>query len=471
MANRIYPDQARIARRGCGFSNMGDIILDFVSYNRRVVSDFSSLLNRGLSISQRELIQCVADESALRGLALYAVGGLPRDLWMGHEVSDLDLVVEGNAIELAGTLAAKYGGSITAHSRFGTAKWDLRGTRFGLDCDKDTLASAFRGRCHLDLISARSEVYHRPAALPRIKLGRISDDLRRRDFTINTLAIRLDEAHFGELRDDFGATKDLQQGIIRVLHSDSFRDDPTRMYRAVRYEQRFGFKIAGDTLALIPPARGLVESLSGPRIRHELDLILDEDRAVSMLTRLGKLGLLKPIHRALPAGQAAIGRVRLAAQSPPFPVRNWSRRNAAWLMWLMALSERQILLLGKRLHQGNAIQKELIALVGLSRSLKSIRRGQPSTWVAHLDGQAALTVYVAYLAARRGQRKRMLYRYLAEWRHVRPTMTGHDLHRIGLAPGPEYRRILGRLRDAWLDGLVTSQEEERRFLMKILHKK
>ncbi len=170
---------------------------------------------------------------------------------------------------------------LRVHEKFGTAKWFINNHSF------------------VDFVSARSEIYRHPAALPTVKMGTISDDLHRRDFTINTLAIRLDRDHFGEVLDEFAGTNDLQHGLVRVLHLHSFMDDPTRMYRAVRYEQRYDFKIAEETLALIPEARELIQKLSAQRIRHEIDLVLDEPNAASMLARLDELGLLKPIHPSL----------------------------------------------------------------------------------------------------------------------------------------------------------------------------
>ena len=247
---------------------------------------YSDLLETSLDKARLDLIRRVAEEATGGGLPLYMVGGSVRDLVLGRPINDFDIIVEGDAIALARSLSRKHGGGVTAHTKFGTAKWFLPGD---LKNDHDTL----------DLISARSETYRHPAALPTVQFGTIEDDLRRRDFTINAMAIRLDGVHFGELRDDLHGMDDLQKNVIRVLHSRSFIDDPTRMYRAVRYEVRYGFSIAEETLALIPEARTLVEKLSPQRIRHELDLILDESQAVSMLKRLDELDLLTCIHPGL----------------------------------------------------------------------------------------------------------------------------------------------------------------------------
>ena len=257
-----------------------------------------------------------------------------RDLVLGRRLNDFDLTVEGDAITLARSLASKHGGGVTAHAKFGTAKWFLPQN---LKPDAETHDT-------LDLISARSETYKHPAALPTVKPGSIADDLRRRDFTINALAIRLDGSHFGELRDDLNGLEDLQKEIVRVLHPRSFIDDPTRMYRAVRYEGRYGFRIAEDTLALIPEARPFVEKLSPQRIRHELDLILDEPNAVSMLRRLAELDLLAPIHPAL----ANFNQSNLATLKSDDPALQ--NRNSRWILWLMHLTDQEIEFLNERLH-------------------------------------------------------------------------------------------------------------------------
>jgi tRNA nucleotidyltransferase (CCA-adding enzyme) len=229
------------------------------------------LLEKSLDTTQLKLLHLVRDNATQRGSPLYIVGGSVRDLLLGRRLNDFDLIVEGDAIALARSLASQYGGAVTVHTKFGTAKWFLP-----KNWKPDTEAHDA-----LDLISARSETYKYPAALPTVKLGSIADDLHRRDFTINALAVRLDGPHFGALRDDLNGAEDLRKGMVRVLHPRSFIDDPTRLYRAVRYEGRYGFKIAEDTLSLIPEARPFVEKLSALRIRHELDLILEEPKAAS----------------------------------------------------------------------------------------------------------------------------------------------------------------------------------------------
>ena len=411
--------------------------------------DFKSRLESTLSTERLRLLHLVRDEATQRGLSLYIVGGSVRDLILGRRLNDFDLIVEGDAVKLARSLASKHGGTITAHTKFGTANWLLPDR---LKIDHPTL----------DLISARSETYKHPAALPTVKLGSIADDLGRRDFTINAMAIRLDGLHFGELRDDLNGMEDLQKGIIRVLYPHSFIDDPTRMYRAVRYEGRYGFKITEDTLALVPEARPFVENLSAQRIRHELDLILEEPNAVSMLKRLNELELLSIIHPAL----ATLSQSNLATVNSDDAVLQ--NRNSRWILWLMHLPGQEIEFLNDRLHFPADLLKILHSAASLNANLTAVVGLKPSTAVEFLESYSIKALEVLSSVAQDEEIKNILMKYLAEWWYVKPKTTGHDLKKRGIPPGPKYTEILRRLRAAWLDGEVKSEDEEKKVLDNML---
>jgi tRNA nucleotidyltransferase (CCA-adding enzyme) len=413
--------------------------------------NLSELIERSLSKDRLDLLHRLAEEAEARQMPLYIVGGSVRDLVLGRRLNDFDLTVEGDAIALARSLASKHGGGVTAHQKFGTAKWFLPEP---LKTDHDTL----------DLISARSETYKHPAALPTVKLGSLGDDLRRRDFTINALAVRLDGSHFGELRDDLNGLDDLQKGMIRVLHPRSFIDDPTRMYRAVRYEGRYGFKIAQDTLALIPQARPFVEKLSAQRIRHELDLILEEPNAVSILKRLDKLDLLSVIH----PGLANFNQSDLATvKSEEAVLQN---RNSRWILWLMHLKDQEIEFLNERLHFPADLLKVLHSAALLKANLTAVVGLKPSKVVEFLESYSIKALEVLSSAVQDEEIKNILTKYLSEWWYVKPKTTGHDLKKRGIPPGPKYTEILRRLRAAWLDGEVKSEEEEKTLLNKLIEK-
>ena len=411
--------------------------------------DFAERLKHALGEDRLRLLELIIEESTRLGYPLYIVGGSVRDLVLGRPLNDFDLTVEGDAIALARALMARHRGGVTAHTKFGTAKWFLPEN---LKAGHDTL----------DLITARSETYKHPAALPTVKPGSLDDDLRRRDFTINALAVRLDRSHFGELRDDHNGLNDLQKGIIRVLHPGSFIDDPTRMYRAVRYEGRYGFRIAEDTLALIPDARPLVERLSAQRIRHELDLILDEPNAVAMLKRLEELDLLVPIHPSL----SDFDRSNLARVQSDDPVLQ--NRNSRWTLWLMHLTDQEIEFLNERLHFTAALLKILRSASLLHANLPAVIGLKPSEAVEVLEGYSLKALEVFSIAVQDQEIKKILTQYLTEWWYVKPKTTGHDLKKHGIPPGPKYNEILRRLRAAWLDGEVKTEEEEKKLLKTIL---
>lgn len=409
----------------------------------------SELLKASLGENRSRLLQFVMEEANGRDVPLYLVGGVVRDLALGRPLKDFDLTVEGDAIALARSLAAKQGGGVTAHTKFGTAKWFLPKE---LKEDHDTL----------DLVSARSETYKHPAALPTVAAGRIEDDLRRRDFTINAMAIRLDGDHFGELRDDLRGMDDLQKGRIRVLHPGSFLDDPTRMYRAVRYEGRYGFKMTEDTLALIPEARPFVEKLSPQRIRHELDFILDEPNAVAMLKRLDELDLLAAIHAAL----GNFNQSNLATVKLDDPVLQ--NRNSRWLLWLMHLTNQEIEFINERLHFTADLLKMLRSAALLETNLPALNGLKPSQVVELLEGYSIKVLEVFSRALPEEGQKEILNKYLSEWWGIKPKTTGHDLKKRSIPPGPKYSEILRRLRAAWLDGEVKTEDEEKKLLDTIL---
>ncbi len=380
-----------------------------------------------------------------------------RDLLLGRPSTDFDLVVEGDAIAFARGLSGRYGGHVTAHTRFGTAQWFM----------------PTPGHLALDFVSTRSESYKHPGALPAVTPGTLQDDLGRRDFTINTLAMRLDGEHWGELHDELGGLQDLRQGLLRVLHPASFMDDPTRLFRMVRYEQRYGLHVAPETLSLVAPALPLVNLLSADRVRHELDLILEEDLAAAMLDRLANLELLSSIHPAVPWDRSTRARfLRATDRLPESPIKflpsNSDKAFLAWHFWLMVLSEEDLLALENRLHFHAKLLHSLQAAAVLYRDLSSLAGMQkPSQVVARLDDLPVTAAYAVYLAVPAGQARRNLQNYLEIWRGLKPVTTGHTLMKRGLQPGPRFQHILTRLRQAWLDGEVHSELEETKLLEKL----
>ena len=416
------------------------------------------------------LLRLVADEAAARGLPAYLVGGVPRDLLLGRKSTDFDIVVVGNAIPFARALARKHGGRATVHEKFGTAVWIrpiLDDSIF--DAEKPNIEYRIS---NIDLISARRETYAHPAALPDVTPSTLDDDLQRRDFTINTLAIRLDGEHFAELYDPFNGAADIAAGIIRVLHSGSFLDDPTRIFRAVRYEQRYGFTIAPETLALVPAAQTQVAVLSAERVRHELDLVLEEPNAASMLARLEALGILKAVEKALPWGQDLRERLEAGLSASAAPEWDLTLRYAGvpfkhvlgFSLWLLDLSPAEIDAIQARLAFPSAVLESVRAAARLRVDLPALSESAPSKWVERLRGVPLTAIYAVFLVSG----EKALETYASHWQHIHPQTNGETLKVLGLPPGPAYKKILQRLHNAWLDGEVTSAEQENILLQKLL---
>ncbi len=400
---------------------------------------------------KQNLLSDIAAQAESLGMPCYVVGGFVRDLLLGQPINDFDIVVEGDAIQLGESLVKIYGGKLTPHYKFHTAIWYLPSR------EAFTLYPL-----SLDLITARSETYSRPGALPTVKPSTIDDDLRRRDFTINAMAVRLDGDHFGELLDPLNGQSDLEQKLIRVLHPHSFMDDPTRIFRAIRYEQRYSFNLESATYTLInPEAFVILEKLSGERIRHEFDLIFEEDNSYQMILRAGDLGLFKWIHSEIPVFNNAYSDflemdTRLDIQA--------SRTTMGYMLWLMDLSEAAVLSIAKRLDFTSDLTHAAWAASQLKKSLPFLVNSKPSVWVSALEKLPLLSIYVVYLVCG----EKALLDYLSFWRHVKAHITGEDLKARGLEPGPRYGEILTALRAAWLDGEINTEKEEMELLNRLL---
>lgn len=454
--------------------------------------NLANRLEIALPTARLILLKAVARSAHDQRAALYIVGGFVRDLLLDRPSLDFDLVVEGDAIRLAKTLAQDYGGRVTSHARFGTSKWHINNIRTALleklapeseDNSSPKINNTNRSAPRpedlpdsLDLISARTEFYTYPTALPTIERGSIKLDLHRRDFTINTLALRLDGHHYGQLHDYWGGLNDLNQGLVRVLHSLSFVDDPTRMLRAVRFEQRFKFQIEDRTLELIKDAIPLLERVSGDRIRHELDHILEEDLAYKMLSRLDDLDLLAAIQTKLVWDNWLSERIQEVAETEPEEEWNLDSTGVKLRSWLgyiflmMRLSPTSARKVAKRLKLSRSLVDEIIAAQQLWQNLPSILAGKTSQIVNRLDLVPPFALYANYLASPDDEGRRLIWEYVFNWRMVGPLTNGHKLRQLGLPPGPAYRNILRTLRDAWLDGKINSTEEENSLLEMLLPK-
>jgi tRNA nucleotidyltransferase (CCA-adding enzyme) len=441
-------------------------------------------LDAALPPARLALIRAVAAKGFEQHMAIYVVGGFVRDLLLNRPSPDFDVVIEGDAIALANILADCYGGRLITHGRFGTAKWTIAEIRTPL-AEALSLSAPVQAATtlqptdlpdSLDLISARTEFYDYPTALPAVERSSIKLDLHRRDFTINTMALRLDGRHYGELYDYWGGLRDLRRGLVRVLHSLSFVDDPTRMMRAVRFEQRFDFQIEERTLQLIGEAREMIRHVSGDRLRHELNLILMEERPAAMLARLQDLNLLSSIHPALAWSDdftPALEQVLRGKIDPrwilPEKLGNLPlRQGLGFLTWLMAFSIPDALSIAQRLRLPNDIQECFVAAKKLQEDLPGLVDAQPSQVASRLDQASPVALYLTSLFPLAAPARQLVERYRDIWRNTWPATNGDHLRQMGIQPGPHYRQILRSLRDAWLDGKITSVEEEKQLLQKLI---
>ncbi len=419
-----------------------------------------------------ELLNRIAEIAAEQKSALYIVGGFVRDLLLDHPSLDFDLVVEGDAIALAETIKERYGGRVTSHSRFGTAKWFIDKHQLTILGSTNKLRESLPET--LDFISARTEFYTHPTALPTVERGSIKLDLHRRDFTINTLALRLDGNHYGELYDYWGGLADLKGKLVKVLHSLSFVDDPTRILRAVRYEKRYGLQLDQRTEELLLEAKELLKRVSGDRIRHELDRIFDEENAAQMMDRLQQLTILKAIHtdlewdkklhrlvKSLP-GKEHPPEWKIDQEDNGLPIN----RDLMYTVWLM------------RSHQSGEVCKRLKLISTLTdvireassllRRIKNLYKQPPSQITADLDRVSNLAIYAVYLVVEEPKYKGILSHYLSSWQHIESNITGQDLKQAGLEPGPRYTEILTQIRNAWLDEEVCNKKDEKALLKSLL---
>ena len=393
------------------------------------------------------LLREIGQMAAKAHTQAFLVGGMVRDLLLGNPTVDLDVVIEGDAITLAKALARTTGATCAVHPRFGTA------TMTAADGTK------------VDFATARTEFYAHPAAYPTIENSSIQNDLYRRDFTINSMAISLAPQRFGTLLDFFGGLDDLQGRAIRVLHPLSFVEDPTRIYRAVRLEQRLGFVLEEGTERLIHLAvrKKLLYRLSGKRILGELLLILREERPLPALTRLHALrvlGLLHPSlqrHRSLPVALRRIPETMalFASLRPAEPVERW-------LVHLWAMLD--------RLTAGDLAALTVTLEMPPRLAARTIRaKSVVARWEALVHSGAKPTprdawtvfsnagveeVLLALAKTNKKSCRDLLIRWLETLRFVRPSITGDDLSAMGIRPSPAFGGILAKVREALLSGKV-----------------
>jgi tRNA nucleotidyltransferase (CCA-adding enzyme) len=387
------------------------------------------------------------------GCGAFVVGGFVRDLFLFRGDEDMDIVIEGDGIAFAKRYARLAGARIHTHEKFGTA------------------VIIYPDGSKIDVASARLEYYKFPAALPVVEMSSIKLDLYRRDFTINTLAIQLNPDRFGTLIDFFNAQKDIKEKTIRVLHNLSLVEDPTRVFRAIRFEQRYGFSISRLTAGLIQNAVAMdfFRGLSGRRMFHELQLILQEEAPAAAIGRMDDFGLLKEIHPCLACDKPLVELLGACKQ-----VLSWydllflDESYMKWAVYFLALIHRceaaQAQDICRRFELAPRLQKMFVG--GRKKAgacLQWLVRSLPVANSALYHRLAELqTELILFMMAATDQEKvkKTISLYFTNLRRTSIALKGEDLKRLGVSPGPIFRRILQAVFDAKLNGRLETYEEE-----------
>ena len=393
----------------------------------------------------------------------YLVGGIVRDLILGVRNLDLDIVIEGDGIAFAQKLAKKLDKKLISHRRFGTA------------------TIVIGAHLKIDIATARFESYPHPGSLPQVTPGFLKDDLFRRDFTINAIAINITGREFGEIIDLFGGRQDLRRKVIRILHDQSFIDDPTRILRAIRFQQRYSFRIEPHSLRLLQAASKMkmLELVQPHRTRDELILLLKEDTPVGLIRCVNKLVGFNFLSRRLCLSRRDFLLIKSVTSGIAWFSKelHYRRQLDQWLIYLMAILDSVLTARVKSICARYAFArgdtKRLIEYKkyasGVSKKL-SQKRIEPAQ-IFRISEPLSYEILVMIKAR---YKNRFLRKHISDFFSVyngtRLHLTGEDLKRLGSAPGPHYKKLLTRVLYAKLNGLISSKDQELAFLTRLLKK-
>ncbi len=406
------------------------------------------------------LIEAAQEVAQILNYNAYLVGGFVRDLILGVNNFDLDIVVEDDGIKFAEALAKKLNAKFVSHKRFGTATITVK------------------PHLKIDIVTTRKEFYPEPGSLPLVNKGGLKDDLSRRDFTINTLVISINRENFGQLLDLFAGRSDILRGKVRILHNLSFIDDPTRLLRAVRFEQRYDFKIDPETLKRFKEAVKLkmLFAVSPQRLRDELILMLKEKEPLKALKRLEELAGLGFISPGLKLSGKTEKYLELAHdQVQWFKAKFASHRHLdSWLVYLAGLmgglDQEQVQAVCDRFVFRKGEEKRILDFFLIRDKLisKLSRPGLKPSSVFHLLEPLSYEVILLLKAATRDKHASAhIEKFFRAYHGTSITLKGHDLNGLGFIPGPHYQKIFRRVLNAKLNGKVKTAQEELEFVRKI----
>ena len=413
----------------------------------------SGFLRERLSDDILEMLRRIGRVADAHGFSAYVVGGFVRDLFLYRHNEDIDIVIEGNGIEFARAFARKEGARVNAYDKFGTA------------------VIIFADGFKIDVASARMEYYKFPAALPTVEMSSIKLDLFRRDFTINTLAIFLNPDKFGRLIDFFGGMRDMKEKAIRILHNLSFVEDPTRVFRAIRFEKRFDFTIGKLTAGLIHNAvkMDFFKRLSGRRVFSELRHILEEQNPIPALVRLEDFDLLKVIDPSIRMNKPLRQMLDSARNVLSWYVLLYRQEECRqWIVYFLVLTrhadQEKALAICRHFelaprHEKIFIQERAEAETCLYR-LNQELPDQNSRLYEKLNGlRMELILYMMAVTSRDDVRRAISF-YVTDLKDVRISVKGRDLQKMGLSPSPLFGRILRTLLREKLDGRLQTRQDE-----------
>ena len=405
-----------------------------------LVAEFRHSLNGDAA----SLFEAALHEANRLNASLYLVGGPVRDLLLRRSSADLDLVTEGNAEMLARRIGDAVGSKAVVYSRFGTATVNSNGER-------------------LDLTTARREIYEHSGALPTVSVGTIDEDLQRRDFTVNAIALGLTGRYEGRILDPTGGMRDLRRGVIKILHSGSFQDDPTRIFRAIRYEQRLRFRLEDDTKQRLTDAlKGrMLSTVSADRLRRDLALILEEEHPVWTLIRAGNLGVMQSLYSPL----RRVEWLRAFGEGQ-------EKREPLTLLAALAYPMNELEAQGfiRRLNMPTSWSGAVTGMAQLATLEPLLKRAElsPVGVFRKLDGRQSASIRALMQLTDSSVVKQRLSCYLERQRFVRPMLRGGNLVELGVPEGPSVGEILRLLLEARLEGEIATLEEERAMVMQWL---
>jgi len=430
------------------------------STNEQPHQNIRELMYRGLSAEYMEIMEHAGKIASSMGYKIYAAGGIVRDLLLGMDCIDVDLVVEGDGIELARTLGRDYGATVRVHQIFYTA------------------AVNFPNGLQVDVATARVEFYQYPAALPQIETSSLHQDLYRRDFTINAMAVSLNEGDFGYIVDFFGGREDLEQGLLRVLHNLSFVEDPTRILRGIRFEKRYNISLEPQTLKLAKEAvsSNMLDRVSKERIWEELKYILLEPRQGLVLSRLAELQLWDSVFTGVAYEEIKGVLEELHRSIKVFRSWDLAGTDEPWMVYFIAVLHKTSWDVAGEIcthynFNKRQVEKVAAALDGWERAVEGLR--DPGDIAMSELARRVMSVprecYPLILASFSDNVSRRRFRQvLTAICYDKPSINGKDLRTLGYKPGPAFKKALDAVWQARLDGAVRTREEELSYVKEYL---